>query len=93
MKVAVDYNAPLLTLAALNVMNTSNDPVYTSLQAGAYQRPSGHPCDAVYSCSLSHLSKGAKIAIGVVITIVGLALLGGLFYIVRRRQATNKALQ
>ena len=85
----MDYNAPLLTLAAMHVMNDTADPFYTSLEAGAYasNKPSGHPCDPVYSCSPS-LSTGAKIAIAVVVTVVGLAIFGGIayaFFLHRRR--------
>jgi len=87
-EIAIDYNAPLLTLAAMHVMNDTADPFYTSLKAGAYasSKPNGHPCDPVYSCSPS-LSTGAKIAIAVVVTVVGLAIFGGIAYvlIVRRR--------
>ena len=81
----MDYNAPLLTLAAMHVMNETTDPFYTSLQAGAYtsKRPSGHPCDPVYSCT-PVLSKGAKIAIAVVVTVVGLGFIFGIAYMVIR---------
>jgi len=92
MKVAIDYNAPLLTLAAMHVMNDSNDPFYTSLQAGAYHKLNGHPCDAAYPCH--HLSKGVKITLAVVITVVGLiliALLGWWFGIIRRKRAVKRA--
>jgi len=84
-EIAIDYNAPLLTLAAMNVMNDTADPFYTSLQAGAYdsKKPSGHPCDPVYSCSPS-LSSGGKIAIAVVVTVVGLGIIGGIVYLVLR---------
>ena len=72
----------------MHVMNDTADPFYTSLKAGAYasNQPSGHPCDPVYSCSPS-LSTGAKIAIAVVVTVVGLAIFGGIAYvlIIRRR--------
>jgi len=80
-EIAIDYNAPLLTLAAMHVSNDTADPFYTSLKAGAYasNRPSGHPCDPVYDCAPS-LSTGAKIAIGVVVTVVGLAIFGGIIY-------------
>ncbi|KAI0921378.1 hypothetical protein AcW2_006371 [Taiwanofungus camphoratus] len=78
-EVALDYNAPLLTLAAFSVMNTTADPYYTSLQPGSYQqvRPSGYPCDAAISLGCPHhrLSTGAKVAIGVVVSVVGAALL------------------
>lgn len=85
----MDYNAPLLTLAAMHIMNDTIDPFYTSLQAGAYDsvKPSGHPCDPVYSCAPS-LSSGGKIAIAVVVTVVGLGIIGGiLFLVLRSRRA------
>jgi endoglucanase len=70
----------MLTLAAMHALNDSNDPFYTSLQAGAYnaRRPQGQPCDAAIQsgCSNSQLSKGAKIAIAVVVTVVGLLVIG-----------------
>jgi len=71
----------------MHVLNDTADPFYTSLKAGAYasNKPSGHPCDPVYSCSPS-LSKGAKIAIAVVVTVVGLAIFGGIAYLVLRRR-------
>jgi len=80
-EVAMDYNAPLLTLAAMHVSNDTADPFYTSLKAGAYasKKPSGHPCDPVYDCTPS-LPTGAKIAIAVVVTVVGLAIFGGIIY-------------
>lgn len=47
-EVAIDYNAPLLTLAAWKVATDGNDPFYTRLQDGAYaaNRPPGtsRPC-------------------------------------------------
>ena len=89
----MDYNAPLLTLAAMHVMNDTADPFYTSLQAGAYasKKPSGHPCDPVYSCTPS-LSTAGKIAIAVVVTVVGLGIIGGIvFLVVRyRRRRSNE---
>jgi len=91
-EIALDYNAPLLTLAAMHVMNDTADPFYTSLKAGAYaaSKPSGHPCDDVYSCSPS-LSTGAKVAIAVVVTVVGLAIIGGLVFCIRRRRRAARA--
>ena len=81
----MDYNAPLLTLAAMHISNDTADPFYTSLKAGAYasKKPGGHPCDPVYDCAPS-LSKGAKIAIAVVVTVVGLAIFGAIAYMVIR---------
>ena len=87
----MDYNAPLLTLAAMYAMNETTDPFYTSLQAGAYasKKPSGHPCDPVYSCGPS-LSTGGKIAIAVVVTVVGLGIIGSIIFLVIRYRR-NKA--
>ena len=80
MQVALDYNAPMLTLAAMHVMNDTNDPFFTSLQAGAYDkvRPSGRPCDAAISdgCSDPTLPKGALIAVAVIISVVGAFIVG-----------------
>ncbi|KAL5530542.1 hypothetical protein ACEPAF_6800 [Sanghuangporus sanghuang] len=79
---ALDLNAPLLTLAALHVMNDSSDPFYTSLEPNAFQgaKPSGKPCDAAFPCS-GGLSKGGKIAVAVVCTAVGLGVISGLAYL------------
>ncbi|CED84676.1 glycoside hydrolase family 9 protein [Phaffia rhodozyma] len=75
-EVALDYNAPLLTLVAQALtLNASSPPYYTSLQAGAYSVPSGQPCDAALPCSSKRkLSTGAIIAIVVVILVVLLVL-------------------
>ncbi|KAJ6539213.1 glycoside hydrolase family 9 protein [Mycena capillaripes] len=79
-EVALDYNAPLLTLAAMHVFNDTNDPFYTSLQAGAYDnvRPSGRPCDAAISdgCSGPKLPKAGLIALAVILSVVGAIILG-----------------
>jgi len=75
---ALDYNAPMLTLAAMHVLNDTSDPFFTTLQAGAYEKnkPKGTPCDAAFSCSGPALPKGAKIAIGVIVSLVGLIIVG-----------------
>jgi len=79
-EVALDYNAPMLTLAVMHALNDSNDPFFTSLPAGEYnkRRPQGQPCDAAIQtgCGGSGLSNGAKIAIAVVVTVVGLLIIG-----------------
>ncbi|TFY80816.1 hypothetical protein EWM64_g3196 [Hericium alpestre] len=76
-EVALDYNAPMLTLAAAHVLNASADPFFTALQPGAYAaaRPKGQPCDPAFPCKHG-LSTGDKIAIGVVVSVVGLAIIG-----------------
>lgn len=85
LKPALDYNAPMLTLAAMNVVSNSQDPYYTKLKAGEYlkHKPSGHPCDSAFHCA-QKLSKGAKIAIGLIVTVVGLINIGLAMTIVRR---------
>jgi endoglucanase len=81
-QVALDYNAPMLTLAAMHVLNDTNDPFFTSLRAGAYDkvRPKGQPCDAAFPCS-GQLSKAGKIAMAVALSVVGLIIIAlGLWY-------------
>ncbi|KAK7470799.1 hypothetical protein VKT23_002217 [Stygiomarasmius scandens] len=95
-EVALDYNAPMLTLAAMHVLNDTNDPFYTSLQAGAYAqvKPQGRPCDDAIQdgCSGPGLSTGAKVAIAVVISVVGLVIFGLLaWYIWTVRSRRTKA--
>ena len=69
----------------MHASNDSADPFYTSLKAGAYasKKPNGRPCDPVYDCA-PPLREGAKIAIGVIISVVGLAITGGIIYMVVR---------
>ncbi|OCH90734.1 Six-hairpin glycosidase [Obba rivulosa] len=85
-EVALDYNAPLLTLASFSLVNASGDPYYTALQPGSNEklRPKGWPCDAAYQQGCAHgLSTGAKIAMGVVLGIVGCVILGlGAYWLV-----------
>ncbi len=66
----------MLTLAAMHVLNDTSDPFFTRLQAGAFaaQKPSGQPCDAAFPCH-SGLSTGAKVALGIVLFIVGSAII------------------
>ncbi|KAJ7047503.1 glycoside hydrolase family 9 protein [Mycena alexandri] len=88
-EVALDYNAPMLTLAAMHVLNDTSDPFFTSLQAGAYDkvRPSGQPCDDAISdgCSGPKLSKSAIIALAVILGVVGLIILGLIIWYFRIR--------
>lgn len=74
----LDYNAPMLTLAAMHVLNDTSDPYYTSLQAGTYEskRPQGMPCDAAYEqgCGGPQLSQAGKIAMGAVIGLAGVII-------------------
>ncbi|KAH7887884.1 glycoside hydrolase family 9 protein [Phlebopus sp. FC_14] len=75
---ALDYNAPMLTLAAMHVLNDTTDPFYTSLQPGAYdsKKPQGMPCDAAYTdgCGGPQLSQNAQIAMGVVVGLAGVII-------------------
>ncbi|KII95327.1 glycoside hydrolase family 9 protein [Plicaturopsis crispa FD-325 SS-3] len=94
-EVGLDYNAPLLTLAAMQVANASAaDPYYVRLQAGAYARPAGSPCDAAIKvgCQASMPVTG-KIVIGVVVGVMGLLIVAlALLYMwtaVRRRTAKS----
>lgn len=92
-EVALDYNAPMLTLTAMHVLNETTDPFFTSLQPGAYEkvRPKGTPCDEVFPCGgTGSLSKGARIAIAVTVSVVGLALIGLLLWCIRSRFARKK---
>jgi len=67
----------MLTLAAMHVLNDTSDPFFTRLQAGAYsaQKPGGKPCDDAFPCHSGGLSKGAKISLGVVLSVVGCAII------------------
>ncbi|TDL29611.1 family 9 glycosyl hydrolase [Rickenella mellea] len=76
---ALDINTPMLTLAAWKVMNDTSDPFFTSLKAGEYdaRRPKGTPCDGAFPCnSNSIFQKGGKIAMIVVLAVVGSVILG-----------------
>ncbi|KAJ7937183.1 glycoside hydrolase family 9 protein [Mycena leptocephala] len=89
-EVALDYNAPMLTLAAMHVLNDTNDPFFTSLQAGAYEkvRPSGQPCDSAISagCGRPKLPRAALIALVVILSVVGVIILGLLIWYLRTRR-------
>lgn len=85
-EVALDYNAPLLAIAAENIISNTADPFYTALQAGAYQsqgpKKGTHPCDAAFPCGRrSGLSVAAEIVVAVVTTIVGLGIIAAFVYI------------
>jgi endoglucanase len=80
-EIAVDYTAPILTLAAYHIMSGDRDPFYTTLASGSYTPTSGLPCNDAYPCGEDGdgggggggLSKAAKIAIGVVVPMIVLA--------------------
>ncbi|KAF8450355.1 glycoside hydrolase family 9 protein [Boletus edulis BED1] len=74
---ALDYNAPMLTLTAMHVLNDTSDPFYTTL-AGTYQskRPQGLPCDAAYQqgCAGPQLSQAGQIVMGVIVGLAGVVI-------------------
>jgi endoglucanase len=84
----------MLTLAAMHVLNDTSDPFFTRLQAGAFaaKKPSGNPCDAAFNChSGSGLSTGAKVALGVALSLIGSAIIAaGTWYYYRRKVRRNK---
>ncbi|KAK7695540.1 hypothetical protein QCA50_000176 [Cerrena zonata] len=80
-EVALDYNAPLLTLVAATIANQTEalrEPAFVNVEEGSVVTPKGGPCDAAYKtgCGIHPFSKGGKIALAVVITVVGVAVLG-----------------
>ena len=75
------------------VMNDTADPFYTCMGSETCEasKPSGNPCDPAHSCSPSPgrgLSTDAKIAIAVVVPVVGLVTSGAIAYVLflRRRR-------
>jgi len=85
-KVALDYNAPMLTLAAISALTNMNDPYYTRLKAGAYNanRPKEARCDVAVKDGCSpHMSRKTKIVIAVAVGVIGLVVLGFLAYLLR----------
>ncbi|KAI0637947.1 Six-hairpin glycosidase [Trametes polyzona] len=90
-EVALDYTAPLLTLAVQALVRGAGEPYYTQVRAGAYDevRPGGFPCDAAVQtgCKRGGLSTGGKIAVGVVVSVVGLIIIGlAAFWVWRTRR-------
>ncbi|KAI0080651.1 Six-hairpin glycosidase [Panus rudis PR-1116 ss-1] len=82
-EVALDYNAPLLSLVAYSIMNdtiSKHEPVFVSIEPGSYDRvkPKGTPCDAAVSsgCGIHAFKSGGKIAMAVIVTVVGVVVLG-----------------
>ncbi|KIJ56749.1 glycoside hydrolase family 9 protein [Sphaerobolus stellatus SS14] len=76
-EVALDYVAPMLSLAAYNTKTNAQDPFYTSLKAGLYaqERPNGKPCDSAFPCWITPLKEWQQILIGVVVGLVSLTFL------------------
>jgi endoglucanase len=78
-KVALDYNSPLVTLAAYSILNLpSTEPYYATLSAGTYSAPSGQPCDAVFPCRGKKRLRSAYI-IAIAFSLFALVLAFALF--------------
>lgn len=79
----------MLTLAAYHVMSDAADPFFVSLKNGAYasKKPSGTPCDAAFPCKSGGLSKAGKVALAVVLSIVGVIIIILLGFLYNRRRA------
>lgn len=97
-EVALDYMAPLMTLTAMHIITDNSDPYYTQVTPGANLKvkPKGQPCDDAISagCSRDRLSLGGKIALGLVLGITGLVILGLLgvwLWAIRSRRGSIKA--
>jgi endoglucanase len=86
-EVAIDYNAPVLTLVAHQILVGNTDPYYTALQPGTFTATSGSPCTDDYPCDDGGggLSTGAKIAIGVIVPVVVIGLILGAWWWYRRK--------
>ena len=92
-EVALDYVAPIVSIAAHALVNGTGDPYYIQLQAGSYdeRRPTGKPCDAAISagCPATGSWRVGKIVMGAVVGAVGLFVVSlGLFWVIlewRRR--------
>ena len=69
-------------------LNDTSDLYFTGLQAGAFaaEKPNGEPCVTLRSLVATPVSKGAKIALGVVLCIVGSVVIAMAAYIYRRRR-------
>ena len=79
----------MLTLAALHVMTDASDPFFVSLKNGAYasKKPSGTPCDAAFPCKSGGLSNAGKIALAIVLSIVGVLIIILLGFLYNRRRS------
>jgi endoglucanase len=98
-EVALDYNAPLLSLAAWKVQTDGNDPYYVRLQDGAHDshrppgtsRPCSDPSQPCPSNGIYNFSRSKQIAVGVIMGLGGAAVLGMfLWYCWEWRKATAK---
>lgn len=83
---ALDYNPPLIAIAAWAVSNTTTDPYYTGLQ-GSATFAQGQPCDAAYPCSSGGhgLSAGAIAGIVVAVLVALAIVIGLIIWLIRRR--------
>jgi len=83
-EVALDYNAPLVYLAAWKVATDGDDPYYVRLQDGAYashrpagtSRPCSDPDDESCAGATIDFPQDRQIAVGVVMAVGALAVIG-----------------
>ncbi|KAI0693824.1 Six-hairpin glycosidase-like protein [Cytidiella melzeri] len=84
-EVALDYVAPMVTLAAQSIVNGTGDPFYTTLEVGSYEdkRPGGAPCDAAVSAGCSSTGRGwrvGKIVMASLVSAAGVVVVGLLIF-------------
>jgi len=87
LQAAIDYNAPLLTLAAMHVMNDTADPFYTCMGSTTCKpsKPSGGGSDDPVNSSTSSPSSSGqatdlKLIIAVAVPLAGLVVTGAIVY-------------
>lgn len=79
-EVALDYVAPVLTLAARAIVEGTSDPWYTRLDVGSNEqrKPGGQPCDAAVSDGCTSKGKGwrvGKIVMASLVSAIGMLVL------------------
>jgi endoglucanase len=83
-EVALDYVAPMVTLAAQSIVNGTGDPFYTTLEVGSYEtrRPSGEPCDAAINggCPKGKDWRVGKIVMASLVSAAGVLVMGLLLF-------------
>lgn len=85
-EVALDYVAPMVTLAAQSLVNASGDPFYVTLTVGSNEdcKPGGQPCDAAVSAGCSKPGwRTGQIIMGSIVGATALVVVGlFLFWII-----------
>ncbi|TXT15499.1 hypothetical protein VHUM_00002 [Vanrija humicola] len=91
---ALDYSSSFPAIAAYKIATGASDPYYVKLAADTAVIPSDQPCDNALPCDAPKKKKlsGGAIAGIVVGSVVGVALIGALAWLVaRRRRSSNPA--